>query len=288
MSAGGRLSISPDRDEVFALLSSPSERWWIAGVRAGPYIGRRVSQAPSAAFPAVAVGRRSGHLYVLDRIGAKVIAVDPGSGETISARPVDGWRNDSVYSWGLRDDERRLFISYHGQGTGIDWFDVEPARWKRAGYVQTHGGFVLLGERLFAATGESQIVEFEASGRELRRLDTGLRGNHLMEFVIDRDRRLVHAVGSCGYAGGFSTIALSQKASARIRTPVGDYTVCGERVSVSPDGSWLAVASIQDPPRGLTPSASRAGALLIVSTRTGEVLQRITTAADVVDVLAVR
>lgn len=106
-----------------------------------------------------------------------------------------------------------------------------------------------------------------------------------MEFAVDSQRRTIYAVGSCGYTGGFSATPLPPTGTTptRMLVPVRDYSVCGERISVGPAGTWVAVASLDD----TLPRASRPGSVLIVDTRTGIVVQRWSTTSDVVDVLTI-
>jgi hypothetical protein len=106
-----------------------------------------------------------------------------------------------------------------------------------------------------------------------------------MEFSVDRKRGKIYAVGSCGYTGGFSVTPWpSGNAPTRVLVPVRDYSVCGERISVAPDGSWVAVAALEDS----MPVASRPGTVLILDTRSGAVIHQLATSSDAVDVLAVR
>lgn len=114
-----------------------------------------------------------------------------------------------VYQGALSDDERQLFISYHGPDTsGIDWFEVAGNALQRCQAVEfpnmgclfrAHAGFRLDEDGMLVATGEHIILHLNRDGAIKQRFDTRLENNHLEEFVLDRQHPQIYAVGSCGY-----------------------------------------------------------------------------------------
>jgi hypothetical protein len=282
--SAGRLARAPKRDEVLGILSEETGAF-VIGIHARTFAARRIGRLPSGRYPGLAVGEKTGRIFAFSDAGVTVYALVGEGAEPQLLLRTDLARD--VYAGAVSADERRLYVSYHGRGTGVHWFDLTDDGWRSGGYVQTHGNFALAAGRLLAATGDPAIVEFDLDGRFRSQVNTGLENSHLMEFAVDEPRHTIYAVGSCGYTGGFS---VSQWPGAgftgRLLVPPRDYSVCGERVSIAPAGDWLAVAWRAEPsPPGV---GSSAGRLLVVDTRTGSVLQRVPTSSTVVDVLAVR
>lgn len=231
--------------------------------------------------------------------------VDPVSGQAAPrwiAREPDAhaW---TVYQGGVTEDERTLFISYHGPDTtGIDRFTVLTNGLARCpssavpgrGCIDGHGGFIIMGTHLLIATGGSAIIERDWEGQEQRRLITGLEHTHLMEFVTDPRAHRLYAVGSCGYTPGFSAVELggeNRDPTATEASPIMPVVVatprnaaeqvCGERLALA--GNMLVVGQ-----SALSvPSPTRAGKLLLVDPSTGSPLQSIPLPAEPVDVAVV-
>jgi hypothetical protein len=251
-------------------------------------------------FTSLALGRRTGSAYITGFWrGGVVIArysIDPlVSRERRVERRGQGARWP-VYATSIDAEERRFYVSYHGTATGVDVFalnDAGPAvcptpELPNAVCFASHGGVIAIPDGVLLATGEAGIRYVRDRGTEVQ-VDIGLRGNHLMEFSFDSATRTVVAAGSCGYAGGFAIATLPEGATAtevsgrELVRPV-DYTVCGERLAIAPDGSWAAVAKRAPPPYASTGP----GELTIVEVRTGRVLNRIRVAAPPIDVLVLR
>jgi len=279
----GRLARATTGDEVFAVLND-GDVAIMGALNTRTFAAREVARLPLASYPALAVGSRTGALFAFRSLGAAVVVVDPRTSE--QRMPLTVLSGREVYSGAVSADERRIYVSYHGNATGIDWFDLIGGEWRHGGYLPSHGGFALIDGSLLAASGDPDISEVDGTGRTLRTFNTALFGNHLMEFAVDSQRRVIYATGPCDYAGGFSATPWppSGSAATRVMVAAGDYAVCGARISVEPNGRWVAIASRGD----AVPRASRPGNVLIVDTQTGVVVQRLATSSDVVDVLAIR
>lgn len=283
----GRLVQSTSGGEVFASLSLPDGSALIA-VSPRPPAARIVSRLFTDQHPALTIARDTGWVYALASGSLVTQAIDPRTGADrgrMNAPP----RDADVYDAAITADGQRLYVSYHGNTDGIVRFDATDGGWRRTATMANHGSFRLAGGRVLAATGSQEILEYDEAGTLLRTLSTGLAGNHLMEFTLDEPRRMIYAVGSCGYAQGFSATPWPATGTGepRLLSPLGDYSICGERISVSADGAWVAVGMVGASGSALR-LATRRGVILILDTATGGVRQRIETTSDVVDVLAVR
>lgn len=229
-----------------------------------PTTGRRRAdwELPrGVAYRSLTVGTRTGAVYLFGNrargrasLGpgqeAVVTVLDPASGRVIrtwTARPADG-RHWSVYRGEVSADEQRLFLSYHGPDTtGIDWFRLRGRTLTRCrppsldvACIDSHGAFTPYGRGLLVATGLNTIEHVDLRGNLIRRYDTGLIGNHLMEFALDGERKRLFAAGPCGYVGGMSRVDLRsgridklapRLPDARTTDSLPKNGVCGERIS---------------------------------------------------------
>jgi hypothetical protein len=161
-----------------------------------------------------------------------VTVLDPASGRRLGgwvARPANG------HTWlphqGIvTADERRLLVSYHGPDTtGADVLTLAGGRLIRCAGAPSWGGclqgvhgdvITATEDRVLAATGDAQRVEeLTLDGRIIRQWDSALPGNHLMELGLDIRAGRLYAIGSCGYAGGLSTIDLHTGQVRRLASP---------------------------------------------------------------------
>lgn len=285
----GRLAHLRATDEVFAVL--PDEKVPVLTAFSLKTMSlRTVGQLPGDEYRGLDVGQRTGRVYAFGSLSSIVSVVDPASGKIVH-RFSDGSGRDN-FSGAVSADERRIYVSYHGNASGVSAFDVSGTEWRRALTIQSHGHFALVGDTVLAATGDQNIIEVDRNGRTLRSIPTLLYGNHLMEFALDGKRR-IHAVGSCLYNGGFSRTSLKPAAEAKVLVPVGPATgryplpffdICGERISVTSDGSWAAVAALRT---AVQPAAGRPGSIVIVNAETGALIRTIPTSSEVVDVIAI-
>jgi hypothetical protein len=274
----------------------------------------------------LAVGPRTGRLYLFGnrdeqspsppgrprpgraRLQVVVTVLDPQSGAVQpfwTARVADGYEW-LVYQGAVSDDERELFISYHGaDASGIDWFTVAddglrrcpaPAR-HGAGCIMAHGAFRLYGDGLLVSGGDTKtILEVDRTGTVRRGFDIGLPHSHLMEFVLDAGARRLYTVGYCGYLGGFSALDLDgggwPTPSATpgtwrwLATPApprvlqSDQALCGSRLALGPVPLLVVATNIL-----AAPNAQHPGALLFVDTRSGTIIRKVETPSEPADVL---
>jgi hypothetical protein len=218
-----------------------------------------------------------------------VVIVDPRTSAVETRRIGEG--NLDVFSGAVSADEQRVYLSFHGNESGVRAYDISGSTLTSLFHLRTHGNFALMGDRILATTGGPSIEEFDRKGQRIRVIDTGLTGNHLMEFSVD-DKQVLYAAGSCMYSGGLTRVELSPGTTPRILSPSGNWNgrfpqpqweVCGERISVASSGTWLALAALRN---GVSPSSARPGTILIVDARTGAILRSLATSSEVVDVLA--
>lgn len=302
----------PGTDDRVAVVDAPT-----AAVRS------TFSLPGQGVYRGLALGPVTDRVYVFGtRDGSAIVTVlDPQTGRILDdwvARPLDGPSWD-VYQGAVSADERRIYLSYHGEKTtGIDWFALDanglhrctPPRpvFPSSGCIPTHGGFVLHGNGLLAATGTNVVLDVGPDGMVRRAFDTKLNGNHLMEFTVDAASNRLYAVGSCGYAGGLSSVDLGgggilttptsdgewrwratpEPSAVRALVPpepgIGDTgEPCGQRIVVAPSGQLvIAKLPIPDPRPGIP------GALLFLDPTTGRVTRTVVTPAEPVDVVAAR
>lgn len=268
-------------------------------------------------YRSIAVGPGTGRLYLFGNRGGDAIVtiLDPASGAALAIWSAKaGGHSWIVYQGAVSDDERQLFISYHGPDTtGIDWFAVTDGGLQRCqvavrpnfGCLPTHGGFAVAGDGLFAATGTNIILNVDENGTIRYGLDTFLTGNHLMEFAVDGQTGQLYAVGSCGYTGGFSAIDLRSggspaemtKDGVRLRsTPVppqvlvrggesarpGTLVPCGERLALGAN-ALVVVGKTEKP----VAAPDVPGSLLFLNGRTGQTIETVATPSEPIDVLVI-
>lgn len=315
---GRYLALSRDGSQLIALtLGAPGQQQSVALVDVATARLRAIHPliAPGVTFRSLAVGPRSGRLYVFGNRPADartypppagpprfcsaatsvIVGVfDPDSGamqDTWVAREADGY-DWQVYRGEVASDERALLISYHGPDTtGIDQFEMVGDRLLRCGWagrpnvgcIGAHGGFSTYREGLLVATGTPLILEVsaEAGGAVRRSIATGLENTHLMEFAVDLRADRLYAVGSCGFAPGFSAIDL-RTGEADVAFTAQRPGPCGERLALGADDTLVVGQAGRAVPRAAVP-----GALLVLDRRTGHVRWTTATPAEPIDVLAI-
>jgi hypothetical protein len=205
-----------------------------------------------------------------------------------------------VYQGAVTPDERSLYVSYHGPDTtGIDRFDLAADEVRRCppstrpgfGCIESHGGMAVYRNGLLLATGDTVVLHADLDGTMRGAIDTGLTGNHLMQFAVAGDT--LYAVGDCGYVPGFAAVDL--RGAGRLGPPImdgewnwvarltpptvlvlqqremsRDDVPCGDRLAPGP-GPTLAVAS--------------ATGVVIVDAMTGMIAQRAELGSKLLDVL---
>lgn len=293
---GRYLALTRDADGIFVLLPNRRDMaTQIFAIDPGTFAVRAMLalDAVEGIFRGISVGRQTGHLYLFGNRPAAltdstedaiVVVVDPSTGSVLQrwlARAASGydWR---VYQGAVSADERQLFISYHGATTtGIDRFDVVGADLRRCaadpaapevGCIRAHGGFATYDRGLLVATGDRTIRYAPLTGGAPRAFDTGLAGNHLMEFALDVGAHRLYAAGACGYRGGYSVVDLDAPAGA---PPL---------VLVAPDPSLCAthVALVQG---DLFVALEESGGILVLNRSTGQVVRSLELPGAALDIL---
>lgn len=242
-------------------------------------------------YRVLASGPRSGRIHLLGNSGGDVVMAVLGP-QGVARREVVRTDRDNdlrVFDAILTEDEKRLFISYHGQdSTGADVVRLSstgPRRCRaapgRGCLPDVHGGMAVVGDAVYSATGSAtRVDERDPDGRVRRRLNPRSGNNHLM--AIAADTRHLYALGSCGYAGGLTRVALSSGEVTKLAVRP-DSEICGEQIALSRVGGSLVVLSLPRP----VPQMGRAGgsAVLFVDPETGRVTGRGVLDADPLDVV---
>ncbi len=299
-STGTLLAVSRDRRFVWAL-----DREGNRLVRLTRDLAiRQVVALPQGWSPrALAVGPRSGDVYVAyNRVypttnpsrhdpyrSAALAAFDSrGRGPlrdlTLHRHGLRSWL---VWTLALDAGESRAYVAYHGSDTsGLDIVSLAGA-WRRCDGGSTHGGcwgqphgaVDASGDSIVTSTGLPWVAEFSPDGTIDARLETGLEGNHLMSFALDRAADRLYAVGSCGYVPGFAALTFS---TGERLVLAHARNVCGEQLVVADDSVIVGSAPVPVASPGVK------GALLRVDPATGSLLRRRTTPAEPVSLLAIR
>ena len=250
--SGLSLGVGRSRDQVFATLTHRSSAA-TAVVRfdlANYSVHRIVVISDTIAYPRVVVGPRTGRLFVAADSGFRIAAIDPKSTSDI-VRFSSG-RDPAIYRvvpwFTIAPDETRLFVSYHGDASGVDWIDVRGTQFVacnetitgplRNGCASAHGRVEPYRGGFIAATGGGLLVS-DANGNETASFGSGLSSrNHFMEFALDSAGNRAYIIGPCVMDGGLGRVGLLAPGPI-----VATATVCGERVVLSADASTLAIAS---------------------------------------------
>ncbi len=255
--------IAPSRDakRIAVLVRGASSEVALVDTESGSVVSRRV--LPSGlSYAALDVGRISGRLYVFGSL-----VVGPSRGEapgppadavvTILAPDLSALvmsqtarygtdANWMVYQGKVDRSESHLLVSYHGTDTtGIDTIAldgnrlVNPCTQPRVGCIQSHGGFVTRGERLYMATGGSRIIEADAKGKTLREMETGIENEHLMEITLDSTGSRLFFAGSCKYNRGLFAVDLTTRKTAALAKQRS--SMCGERVLIADEARLVII-----------------------------------------------
>ncbi|MBK9547963.1 MAG: hypothetical protein IPO52_02365 [Gemmatimonadetes bacterium] len=195
------------------------------------------------------------------------------------------WR---AYGATIDPATQTMIVSFHGGVDGAELIRLDgnptvrcPAATPTSSCIGQHGDVGSRPSGLFTATG-SQIVRFFGRDSTRREIDTGLPGNHLMQFMVDRDDAAVLAVGSCFFGRGFSMTAVSSSATdpPLLRLP----QVCGESISADLDERWIVVTRL----RGSMTLSRGPGSLRFVSLPSGETIREREVPGPPIDVLVLR
>lgn len=299
VSPGRMLALRGSR--VFALVQSPSGTDSIAVVDAQTArVRARHLLEPGVRYRGVllagdrlyAFGGRYGRIVRTDPVevreqSAVITTLDAGSGRslgTTTVRSADGqawW----ILSAAARPDGSRIVLSYHGFGTtGADWLDVTSDGLRRcdvlppfsgSGCISLHGMIEPYGRGWIGATGDEYLLQFDDTGRELRRLHSGLRNEHLMNFTFTANGKSLLVLGSCSYSrGGFRRVSLATATSTVVRRGF-----CGEGLAVG----RTALVVIRN--AGVVPYATSPADLELRKPDSGRLLTTRTVSASVLDLV---
>jgi hypothetical protein len=239
-----------------------------------------------------AFGGRYGRIVRTDPVevreqSAVITTLDAVSGRslgTTTVRSTDGqawW----ILSAAARPDGSRIALSYHGFGTtGADWLDVTADGLRRcnttppfssSGCIGLHGMIEPYGRGWIGATGGEYLLQFDEAGRELRRLHSGLRNEHLMNFTFTSNGKGLLALGSCDYSrGGLRRVSLASGTSTLVRRGF-----CGDGLAVG----RTALVVIRN--AGVVPYATSRADLELRRPGSGRLLAKRTVSASVLDLV---
>lgn len=282
--AGLSLGMAPTKDTIFAALVDSSRKKTAAvAISLKDFTATRVAEiADSIVYRWLVVGPRTGRLFFASEEGVRVVMFDPRTKSLVRYSPS---RDPGLFRWvwwlAMSPKEDRLYFSYHGDATGVDWLDVKGSTFVACnesisrspidGCASAHGRVVPYGTGMAVAAGP-HVLLLNTHGGQIHAFDTGLDPyNHFMEFAVDTANRAAYAIGPCAYAGGLTRIPLTLSSPVDESGTLLNPSVCGERIVLSDDGRFLAVAS--------------GDKLTLVESRTGAVLRTIVLSAPVVDVL---
>lgn len=301
---GHYLALSPDRTRLVVLApraGGTRDRLAVLDAHTGRLLALRML-SKDISFRSVALGRRTTRIFLFGnrRDRTPVVQTLAAKGGALLGTRVfrDPRRLDwRVYQGTVSSDETRAFVSYHSASTqGIDWIDLQDRRSRcisnrrrTVSCISAHGAIAEHAKRLIAATGSPLLLEIDRGGRVLRRLDTALAGNHLMEFTYQVDGGRLFAAGSCGYSGGLSVIDLGTGSTRILAGPLPSPTepapvrpgVCGERLALGRD-SLLLIAKNRRP----VPVRNQAGEILVIESGTGRLVRSLSIPSEAVDLLA--
>lgn len=293
--AGHSLAFSADGRTLWAL--SVTGQRLVALAPTTLAIRRSIAFAPTEVPRALVVGRRTGRLYVAYTVDhpvpkrrdhpkdARLRILDPSGTRRLSdtvVRPA-GRRSWWVYALAVDEEERRVYMSYHGSDTtGLDTLNISDrrlTRCRRPGYLvcwgQPHGMVAVVGDKVYTATGAPWIGEYARDGTLRRRLETDLGNVHLMEFAVTPGGDELYAASSCQLGSSFARIDLASGEATTSSTPA-----CGSAIAATRSSAILGSIRMADA------DPKRRGKLLVVDPSTGAITRQHATPSEPTDVLA--
>lgn len=237
-----------------------------------------IAVAPHSALGSVATGPVRDPAHGAPQ-SAVLLRVHPDGGQSNFTLRVGDDLDWRPWQAAVSPDESRLYVSYHGSDTtGIDWYDLQseslercqlPQKYRGTACLATHGGFMVLGDRVLASGGTADLELYRREGSLERSYSNLLRRSHTMEFAINAAGRSLYQSAPCFYAGGLSKVDL-ESGKATILAPEGyPTTICGERIAVTKGGRLVIVSE---------------SALLLVEPETGKPIPTVLVRGSPIDV----
>jgi hypothetical protein len=293
-SYGSLLASADDGERIYALVRGKGQH--IAEIDRDGRLVQSHALPRDVTWRRLAVGPESGRIFLAGdvagvrrnelgavELGVRLLVLSP-DGIRLAFEPIrEPAGRDWYVGWlTVAPDESSVLVSYHGSDTtGSDVLQLDPLRlcvdrtpeWG-ACVGRNHGRSQWVGDRVLAATGESQLLLLEKSGRIVRKLETGLRNIHLMEFEVVGNA--VYAYGDCIKGTGVARVSFGGGAPRKLRG-------CGDSAAVLDDATLVLGRRWSRNAYG----RGRNAALVFVDLETGKPRISIELPEDPADVLAV-
>jgi hypothetical protein len=168
---------------------------------------------------------------------AVLTQLDAANGQrtaSTTVRPAEGHRW-WIYWAAANPDATRIALSYHGGcsgealqlcTSGADWVDLDGQQLRRCelptarvGCMENvHGMIEPYGVGWIGTTGTESLVQYGRNGNILRKLHSGIRRDHVMNFAFSRDRSWLYVISSCFYSReGLRRVAVKTGTSRLVR-----------------------------------------------------------------------
>jgi outer membrane protein assembly factor BamB len=132
---------------------------------------------------------------------------------------------------------------------------------------------------VFTATGAPWLADYAPDGTLQRRLETGLKAVHLMEFALSPDKSRLYAVSACfPGSSAFASIEIATGTATTAASPA-----CGSAIDATDSSVVVGTTAT-----GRVPSPTRRGKLLALDPSTGAIIAEHPTPSEAVDILAPR
>jgi len=241
----------------------------------GLRVTARIALPRTTAYQDIAIGPRSGRLYVFgiapaprkgrdESAAPTVTVVDPASRKVVRSRSV---RARAGHYWYIFDalisaDESYALTSYHGGctpqhaglcTTGADVVELPSLRRRSctgaasAGVgclSKVHGFLDRYADGALAATGSAEILRLDRSARVVGSYSAGI-DDHLLQVAGDAAHGRVYVLAECLGRRGLSVID-AVTGEAHVIGQAASPRLCGHRIATAPSGAVvLAQATLK-------------------------------------------